>query len=166
MRDYLAVLTQEVWKLEQQVTAGRLGNAEEFLDEMFRVRHGLLAVRNMATLSREIYGRIAALEVSGAEARADQLTDIADQFQRIAAMADGQKDYLQGVIESYQTRTNTKMTVASERLAVIAAATWPRAAHALPRLFSGRTYRWPCATSSPACCHPTAHSGRCAQPRS
>jgi magnesium transporter len=40
MRDYLAVLTQEVWKLEQQVTAGRLGNAEEFLDEMFRVRHG------------------------------------------------------------------------------------------------------------------------------
>ena len=40
-------------------------------------------------------------------------------------MADGQKDYLQGVIESYQTRTNTKMTVASERLAVIAAATLP-----------------------------------------
>jgi Mg2+ and Co2+ transporter CorA len=40
-------------------------------------------------------------------------------------MADGQKDYLQGVIESYQTRTSTKMTVASERLAVIAAATLP-----------------------------------------
>jgi hypothetical protein len=31
-----------VRKLEQQVTAGRLGNAGEFLDQMFRARHGLL----------------------------------------------------------------------------------------------------------------------------
>ena len=34
-------------------------------------------------------------------------------------------DYLQGVIEFYQTRTNTKMTIAAERLAVIAAVTLP-----------------------------------------
>jgi magnesium transporter len=36
-------------------------------------------------------------------------------------MAIGQREYLQGVIEFYQTRSNTKMTVAAERLAVIAA---------------------------------------------
>ena len=29
-------------------------------------------------------------------------------------MADGQKEYLQGVIEFYQTRTNTKMTIAAD----------------------------------------------------
>ena len=40
-------------------------------------------------------------------------------------MADGQKDYLQGTIEFYQARTNTKMTIAAERLAVIAAVTLP-----------------------------------------
>ncbi len=40
-------------------------------------------------------------------------------------MARGQKDYLQGTIEFYQARTNTKMTVAAERLAVIAAVTLP-----------------------------------------
>jgi magnesium transporter len=40
-------------------------------------------------------------------------------------MADTQREYLQGVIEFYQTRTNTKMTVAAERLAVIAAVTLP-----------------------------------------
>jgi Mg2+ and Co2+ transporter CorA len=125
MRDYLAVLTQEVWKLEQQVTAGGLGNAEEFLDEMFRVRHGLMVVRTMATLSREVYGRMATLEVFGDGRGQTRLTDIVDQFQRIATMADGQKDYLQGVIEFYQTRTNTKMTIAAERLAVIAAVTLP-----------------------------------------
>jgi Mg2+ and Co2+ transporter CorA len=40
-------------------------------------------------------------------------------------MADGQRAYLQGVIEFYQTRTTTKMTIAAERLAVIAAVTLP-----------------------------------------
>ena len=125
MRDYLAVLTQEVWKLEQQVTSGRLGDAEDFLDEMFRVRHGLLAVRTMATLSREVHGRMATLEAFGAGRGQTLLTDIVDQLQRVATMADGQKDYLQGVIEFYQTRTNTKMTIAAERLAVIAAVTLP-----------------------------------------
>ena len=48
-----------------------------------------------------------------------------DQFQRLATMARSQEDYLQGVIEFYQTRTNTKMTIAAERLAVIAAVTLP-----------------------------------------
>ena len=48
-----------------------------------------------------------------------------DQFERLASMARSQEDYLQGVIEFFQTRTNTKMTVAAERLAVIAAVTLP-----------------------------------------
>jgi Mg2+ and Co2+ transporter CorA len=40
-------------------------------------------------------------------------------------MAEAQREYLQGVIEFYQARTNTKMTIAAERLAVIAAVTLP-----------------------------------------
>jgi Mg2+ and Co2+ transporter CorA len=92
---------------------------------MFRVRHGLLAVRTMALLSREVYGRMATLEVFGHDRGRLLLADMVDQFQRIATMADGQKDYLQGVIEFYQTRTNTKLTIAAERLAVIAAVTLP-----------------------------------------
>jgi Mg2+ and Co2+ transporter CorA len=79
----------------------------------------------MATLSREVYGRMATLEVFGADRGQTLLADIVDQFQRIATMADGQKDYLQGVIEFYQTRTNTKMSIAAERLTVIAAVTVP-----------------------------------------
>ena len=51
--------------LERQVTAGHHGDAEEFLEELFQVRHGLLTVRTMAALSREVYGRMAALPRSG-----------------------------------------------------------------------------------------------------
>jgi Mg2+ and Co2+ transporter CorA len=125
MRDNLASLTELVWSLERQVTAGQLGDSEEFLDEMFRVRHGLLALRTMAMLSREVYGRMTTLEVFGGDRGQSLLTDLVDQFDRLTTMADGQKDYLQGVIEFYQTRTNTKMTIAAERLAVIAAVTLP-----------------------------------------
>ena len=65
LRDYLTALTEEVWTLERQVTAGHHGDAEEFLEELFQVRHGLLAVRTMAALSREVYGRMAALPAVG-----------------------------------------------------------------------------------------------------
>ena len=109
--------------LEQRVTAGHVGDPEEFLEELFRSRHGLLAVRTMAAHSREVYGRMAKLGVFG-EAQS-LLDDTVDQFTRIGTMADGQREYLQGVIEFYQTRTHTKMTIAAERLAVIAAVTLP-----------------------------------------
>ena len=124
MRNYLIALTQQAWALEQQVTAGHMGDTEQFLEELFGVRHGLLAVATMAATSREVYGRMVRREVFGA-AGAAGLADLEDQFRRIAAMADGQREYLQGVIEFYQTRTGTKMTIAAERLAVIAAVTLP-----------------------------------------
>jgi Mg2+ and Co2+ transporter CorA len=53
------------------------------------------------------------------------VVDIADQFERIKAMADGETEFLQAVIEFHQAMTNTKMTIAAERLAVIAAITLP-----------------------------------------
>jgi Mg2+ and Co2+ transporter CorA len=124
MRDHLSARTTEVWGFEQQVTAGQLGDAERFLDGMFRVRHGLLTVRTMSALSHEVYGRMHALAVFGPEGQ-PLLENNMDQFQRLATMAHSQEDYLQGVIEFYQTRTNTKMTIAAERLAVIAAVTLP-----------------------------------------
>jgi magnesium transporter len=125
MRDYLSALTQEAWRLEQTVTGGHIGDTEQFLEELFQVRHGLLAVHTMSATSREVYGRMRTLTVFGSGTDAGILLDLEDQFRRIAAMADSQREYLQGVIEYYQTRSTTKMTIAAERLAVIAAVTLP-----------------------------------------
>ena len=75
-------------------------------------------------MSAEIYGRLRGLEVYGEEGQR-QLDNSLDQFSRLATMAHSQEEYLQGVIGFYQTRTNTKMTIAAERLAVIAAVTLP-----------------------------------------
>jgi len=125
LRNYTAHLTQDVWKLEQTVTGGHLGDPEKFLDELFRARHGLLTVKTMAALSREVYARMAKIEAFGPGRGEFLIEDTVDQFDRLRAMADGQKDYLVGTIEFYQARTNTKMTIAAERLAVIAAITLP-----------------------------------------
>ena len=125
LRAYTAELTKEVWMLEQRVTGGHLGDPESFLDEMFRARHGLLTVANISALSREVYSRMATITACGPGTGQTLLLDAVDQFHHLSVMADSQKSYLQGTIEFYQARTNTKMTIAAERLAVIAAVTLP-----------------------------------------
>jgi magnesium transporter len=125
MRTYIAELTKDVWRLEQRVTGGHLGDPEEFLDEMFRTRHGLLTVSTMSALSRAVYGRMVTITAFGPGTGQMLLQDAVDQFHHLSVMAESQKAYLQGTIEFYQARTNTKMTVAAERLAVIAAVTLP-----------------------------------------
>jgi magnesium transporter len=126
MERFLEQATEEVWRLEKAVNAGEDGDPEEFLEDMFRARHGLLAVRTMAAASREVFGR--ALGVVGTSITMENrpyLDDLIDQFGRVCNLADGQKDYLAGVIEHFRARTETKMTIAAERLAVIAVITLP-----------------------------------------
>jgi magnesium transporter len=122
---FVATLAREVGLLEQQVMDAGVGDPEQFLEELFRARHGLVAVRTMATLSSEIYGRMATLTRFLPEAAQPLVADLVDQFERVRGMADGQKEFLHGVIEFYRTRTETKMTIAAERLAVIAVITLP-----------------------------------------
>ncbi len=125
LEEFIEHQTELVWQLEQRVTSGHMGNPEQFLDEMFRARHGLIAVRAMGALGREIYGRLARINRAVPAGAKPLLDDIVDQFSRVYGVADSQKEYLQGVIEFYRTRSDTKMTVAAERLAVIAVVTLP-----------------------------------------
>ena len=122
---FVATLAQEAGLLERRLMADEVNDPEQFLEELFRARHELLVGRTMAALSREIYGRMVTLDRYVPGASQSMVADLADQFARVSGLADGQKDFLQGVIEFYQTRTNTKMTIAAERLAVIAAVTLP-----------------------------------------
>lgn len=126
MERFLESATEEVWRLEKAVNAGEEGDPEEFLEDMFRARHQLLAVRTMAAATREVFLRV--LNLLGTRIPAQNrpiMDDLIDQFSRVCNLADGQKDYLAGVIEHFRARTETKMTIAAERLAVIAVITLP-----------------------------------------
>jgi magnesium transporter len=122
---FVATIAREVGLLEQRVMASQVDDPEQFLEELFRARHGLIAVRTMAALTREIYGRMGTLNRFLPAGGEPLVADLLDQFDRVRGVADGQREFLQGVIEFYQTRTDTKMTIAAERLAVIAAVTLP-----------------------------------------
>jgi len=122
---FVETVTRQVWPLEQRVTSGHLGDPEEFLEELFGTRHALLAVSNMATLSHQIYGRMSALGRFVPAEGQPLVADIEDQFARVSGVADGQVRYLEGVIEFYKARTDTKVTIAAERLALIAVLTLP-----------------------------------------
>jgi Mg2+ and Co2+ transporter CorA len=122
---FLGILALEVGLLEQRVIDEEKEDPEQFLEELFRARHGLIAVKTLAALSREIYGRLATLTRFVPADAQPLVADTADQFERITAMAHGETEFLQAVIEFHQAMTNTKMAIAAERLAVIAAVTLP-----------------------------------------
>jgi magnesium transporter len=50
---------------------------------------------------------------------------VLDQYETVTHLSDSQLRFLVGVTEFYRARTDTKMTIAAERLAVIAALTLP-----------------------------------------
>jgi Mg2+ and Co2+ transporter CorA len=122
---FVETATRQVWPLEQRVTSGHLGDPEEFLEELFGTRHALLAVSNMATLGHQMYQRMSALARFIPPDCQPLVADIEDQFARVTGVADGQIRYLEGVIEFYKARTDTKVTIAAERLALIAVLTLP-----------------------------------------
>ena len=132
LRGFIARLTAEMWNLEYRFQAvvkagpaGHLREPELFLDELFAARHGFMVARTQAAMSREVFARMHKIKAFGRGRGQKRIGDAVDQFDHLRAMADGEKENLQGTIEFYQARTNTKVTVAAERLAVIAAITLP-----------------------------------------
>jgi Mg2+ and Co2+ transporter CorA len=132
LREFTARPTADMWNLEYRFQAvvkegpsAHLRDPERFLDELFRARHGFIMVRTPAATSREVFARMHKIRAFGVGRGEKRIDDAVDQFGHVCAMADGQKENLQGTIDFYQARTNTKVTIAAERLAVIAAITLP-----------------------------------------
>jgi len=118
-------IAHDVGLLEQKVMGqSQIRAGDGFLDELFRVRHALLTVHTMAAQSAEIFGRATRL-YEGAAWLLPTLRDLQDQYERVGRISDSQLQFLAGVTEYYRARTDQKMAVAGEKLAVIAAVTLP-----------------------------------------
>ena len=116
--DLIAHLAKESGLLEQRVMLDEeMEDPEAFLEELFQAWYVLLAVRTIATHSSATYGRMARLVRFLPDAAPPLFADIADQFEVIKTMSDGQREFLHGVIEFYQTRTTTHLTIAAQKSA-------------------------------------------------
>jgi magnesium transporter len=123
--EMVAEIAREVGLLEQEVMADADDDPQEFLSELFAARHELLTIKTMATQGSEIYRRAIKLTTFAPPEGLELMKDLLDQYETVAHISDAQLVFLMGVTEFYRARTDTKMTIAAERLAVIAAITLP-----------------------------------------
>lgn len=119
-------LAEEVGGLEKRVMAHMDdNNPQAFLDELFMVRHVLITVRTMASQSSEILSRCTRVLRHLPDDDLEVIEDLRDRYRRLDRIATAQLDFLTGVSDFYRGRKDTRMTIAAERLAVIAAITLP-----------------------------------------
>jgi len=120
----LGRLAKSVAALEQNVR-DETGDPVRVLEEMFLVRHELLSIRTIAAESGEVYERMSALTRMIPTEAPPLIQDLINRFARVRSMSDDEKEFAQGVIDFYQARTSTRMNMAMERLALIAAVLLP-----------------------------------------
>ena len=91
--DMIADLAERCGQLEQRVMAGEvMEDTEEFLTDLFQVWYELLAIRTMALHSAATYDRMARLARFLPEEDTPLVADLADRFEVVSRMADGQKE--------------------------------------------------------------------------
>lgn len=120
----LGRLATTIAGLEQRVRSDQ-GDPVKVLEEMFLVRHELLSVRTMAAQSSEVFSRLSVMDRMVPPEAPPLIRDLIDRFERVRHMCDDEKEFVQGVIDFYQARTSTRMNLAMERLALIAAVLLP-----------------------------------------
>ena len=123
--EMVADIAREVGLMEQEVMADADEDPQKFLSQLFAARHELLTIKTMAAQGSEIYRRAIKLTTFALPEGLALMKDLLDQYETVAHISDAQLVFLMGVTEFYRARTDTKMTIAAERLAVIAAITLP-----------------------------------------
>jgi len=135
MEQHAWAVAKRVADLERRVIDDERGDPHLLLESMFRLRHELLSVRTIAVQSREVYARVSGLvtrEIPG-EGRQSYVglidpadsDDLVRQFERVRGTIDGEREFLDGVVDFFQTRTTTRIHFAMERLALLTAILLP-----------------------------------------
>ena len=120
---YLHDLARQIAGLEQRAREED-HHGVEFLGELFSLQHQLVTLKNRAG---QTSAAARSMVASAAEAGlpAGPYEPLIDRFDRLHDMCEGEADFVRGVLDFYQSRTNMKMNIAMERLALIAAVTIP-----------------------------------------
>jgi Mg2+ and Co2+ transporter CorA len=125
MESEVGALSNRVVALERSILVSRRRD-EELVESMFGARHELVTIQTMASHDGAIFQRVP--RVAGELLDEDGLRlvdDLVDQFARVQGMCNTERDFLQELLDLYQTRTNDSMNLAMERLALITAVALP-----------------------------------------
>jgi magnesium transporter len=114
-------LAEQVTQIENSITRGSLREYERMLEDLFRVRHNLQAVRTIAATSKEIHSRMLAFSRGLKDESALWLQDLADHFDRLKNVCDGEKELMQEILDLYQTRVANDLSQLVRKLTALGA---------------------------------------------
>jgi Mg2+ and Co2+ transporter CorA len=108
LEDVVAADASQIAGMERRVMDSEPHNSEAILQEMFTIRHDLQTIRTTAAQSRQVYARLAHMRDIPDDIR-PPLEDLADQFDGLRNVCDDEKEYLQEVLDLYQTRVANEL---------------------------------------------------------
>lgn len=126
LEDLVSGIADQVAKLERSVVKAEKRHPEDLVEQLYRLRHELLTIGTTARLSREAFlGRLTVARSSAPPERIAIIEDLIDQYERLHSQCDAERAFLDQVLDFYQARTVTRMNIAMQRLALIAAVLLP-----------------------------------------
>jgi len=118
-------VSSRIVELERDVL-GSQRRDPAYLETMFAARHELVTLQTMALHNRAIFERLKRLAGGTLpDGALPFIEDVVDQFARVQSLCLAERDFLQELLDLYQTRTSDSMNIAMERLALITAVTLP-----------------------------------------
>ena len=99
----LAVMARRTKALERNIMIASTSDPDQLLNELFFLRHELLTVRTTTAEDREVYARLAATPTMPTNLQ-PVIHDLMDHFDRLRSVCDNEKEYLQEILDLYQTR--------------------------------------------------------------
>lgn len=125
MESTVAKTAGQIDRVEEVVLQGRDTDPHRVIEELFRYRHELLTISTIAAQDREAYARLSGMRRWLDEDAEQFVLDSCDQFARLHAICNEEREFLQGVVTLHESRMGAKMNTAMERLALIVAMVTP-----------------------------------------
>lgn len=112
-------LAEQVDRLENGITRGRLSEYERMLDGLSQVRRDLQTVRISTAASREVHARMLSFTRGLHEDTVFWLRDMADQYERLKNVCDSEKELLREVLDLYQSRVANDLSKLVRKLTAL-----------------------------------------------
>ncbi len=125
LEETLAEAAAKAGVLDRRMREGDTGDPEKFLEELFSARRDLVTIANRAAQSRDALTTTMGVARSLDQKGLDLVSAAGERFERLSHVCDGERGFLQEVLDYHEHRTNIKMNFAMERLALVAAVVLP-----------------------------------------
>ena len=120
LETYLGGAAKRSGMLDRDVREGRTGDREEFVKALYSVRHELSTIRNRTAQTHEVCTVLADRAGDLIPGSREMFEKLAHHFAHVRDLCDGEREFLQGTLDFYESLITAKMNVAMERLALIA----------------------------------------------